>query len=361
MSAKKIIGIIVSVVFIAAFVFVLVWGIINWNKVKDGFSGSGLYTQEDIQKSYEDGYNTALADKEEYEKLITSYRDTITTQTDLISQYTSEANALNNSIKDYQEQVENLTEQRGVLETQVETLTTVKTNNEKTIDELNGQIETLSGQVLALQGNKDENERRIAQLNEQIANLQSLNKQLQENNELNVNTIAGLNAQIANLNNQISDLTLQAQDNSSVVNALNTKIAELQKSVSYYEQYIAALENGEQVVATFEFDGSVYNIQIVNKNSLLTVTPPTSTAYVIFNGWTVNGEPIDLETFRITENTKIVADVTHKYEVNFMVDGENYHNEIVVKDSHITPPAEPQKAGYVFGGWTTGGNAVVDF
>ena len=117
MSAKKIIGIIVSVVFIAAFVFVLVWGIINWNKVKDGLSGSGLYTQEDIQKSYEDGYNTALADKEEYEKLITSYRDTITTQTDLISQYTSEANALNNSIKDYQEQVENLTEQRGVLET----------------------------------------------------------------------------------------------------------------------------------------------------------------------------------------------------------------------------------------------------
>ena len=83
--------------------------------------------------------------------------------------------------------------------------------------------------------------------------------------------------------------------------------------MSYYEQYIAALENGEQVVATFEFDGSVYNIQIVNKNSLLTVTPPQSTAYVIFNGWTVNGELIDLETFRITENTKIVADVTHKY------------------------------------------------
>ena len=361
MSAKKIIGIIVSVVFIAAFVFVLVWGIINWNKVKDGLSGSGLYTQDDIQKSYEDGYNTALADKEEYEKLITSYRDTITTQTDLISQYTSEANALNNSIKDYQEQIEKLNEQRGVLETQIETLTTVKTNNEKTITELNGQIETLSGQVLALQGNKDENERQIAQLNEQITNLQSLNKQLQENNELNVKTIEGLNAQITNLNNQISDLTLQAQDNSSVVNALNTKIAELQKSVSYYEQYIAALENGEQVVATFEFDGSVYNIQIVNKNSLLTVTPPQSTAYVIFNGWTVNGEPIDLETFRITENTKIVADVTHKYEVNFMVDGENYHNEIVVKDSHITPPAEPQKAGYAFGGWTINGNAVVDF
>lgn len=361
MSAKKIIGIIVSVVFIAAFVFVLVWGIINWNKVKDGLSGSGLYTKEDIQNSYEDGYNTALADKEEYDKLITSYRDTITTQTDLISQYESEANTLNNSIKEYQEQVNKLTEQRGVLQTQVETLTTVKTNNEKTIDELNKQIETLSAQVLSLQGNKDENERQIKQLNEQISNLQSLNKQLQETNELNVKTIEGLNAQITNLNKQISDLTLQAQDNSSIVNALNVKIAELQKSVNYYEQYLATLENGEQVVATFEFNGSVYNIQIVNKNSLLTVTPPTSTAYVIFNGWTVNGEPIDLETFHITENTKIVADVTYKYEVNFMVDGENYKNEILVKDSHITPPAEPKKTGYVFDGWTINGSTVIDF
>ena len=361
MTTKKIIGIIVSVVFIAAFVFVLVWGIINWNKVKDGLPGSGLYTKEDIQNSYEDGYNTALADKEEYDKLITSYRDTITTQTDLISQYESEANTLNNSIKEYQEQVNKLTEQRGVLQTQVETLTTVKTNNEKTIDELNKQIETLSAQVLSLQGNKDENERQIKQLNEQISNLQSLNKQLQETNELNVKTIEGLNAQITNLNKQISDLTLQAQDNSSIVNALNVKIAELQKSVNYYEQYLATLENGEQVVATFEFNGSVYNIQIVNKNSLLTVTPPTSTAYVIFNGWTVNGEPIDLETFHITENTKIVADVTYKYEVNFMVDGENYKNEILVKDSHITPPAEPKKTGYVFDGWTINGSTVIDF
>ena len=145
-----------------------------------------------------------------------------------------------------------------------------------------------------------------------------------------------------------------------MVNALNAKIAELQKSVSYYEQYLSTLESGEQVVATFEFDGSVYNIQVVNKNSLLTVATPPSTAYVIFNGWTVDGEPIDLATYRITANTKIVADVTHKYEVNFMVDGENYHNEIVLKNANVTPPAAPTKNGYVFDGWTIDGNSVVN-
>lgn len=359
-TTKKVLTIIFSILIIGVFAFLLTWGIINWSKVKDGMAGNGLYTQEDVQKSYEDGYSTALKDKEEYDKLINSYRDTITTQNDLISQYTSEATALNNSIKDYQGQVATLNEQRAALETQIETLNTIKTSNEITITELNGQIAELSTQILTLQGNKDENERQIAALTEQLTNLQNLNTQLQENNALNAKTINGLNAQIASLNNQIADLTLQTQNNSSVVNALNAKIAELQKSVSYYEQYLSTLESGEQVVATFEFDGSVYNIQVVNKNSLLTVATPPSTAYVIFNGWTVDGEPIDLATYRITANTKIVADVTHKYEVNFMVDGENYHNEIVLKNANVTPPAAPTKNGYVFEGWTIDGNSVVN-
>ena len=359
-TTKKVLTIIFSILIIGVFAFLLTWGIINWSKVKDGMAGNGLYTQDDVQNAYEDGYSTALTDKEEYDKLINSYRDTITTQNDLISQYTSEATALNNSIKDYQGQVATLNEQKTALETQIDTLNTIKASNEATISELNGQIAALSNQILSLQANKDENERQITALTEQITNLQNLNAQLQENNALNTRTIDGLNAQIASLNNQIADLTLQSQNNSSVVNALNVKIAELQKSVSYYEQYLSTLESGEQVVATFEFDGSVYNIQVVNKHSLLTVTTPTSTAYVIFNGWTVDGEPIDLATYRITQNTKIVADITHKYEVNFMVDGENHHSQIVVKDSKPTIPVNPTKNGYVFDGWTTDGNNVVN-
>lgn len=359
-TTRKVLTIIFSILIIAAFAFVLTWGIINWSKVKDGMAGNGLYTQDDVQKSYEDGYNKALADKDEYDKLINGYRDTITTQNDLISQYTSEATALNNSIKDYQGQIATLNEQKTALETQIDTLNTIKASNETTITELNGQIATLNNQVLSLQANKDENARQIESLNSQIANLQTLNNQLQETNDLNTRTINGLNAQIVGLNNQIADLTLQSQNNSAVVNALNVKIAELQKSVSYYEQYLGTLESGEQVVATFEFDGSVYNIQVVNKNSLLTVTEPTSTAYVIFNGWTVDGEPIDLATYRITANTKIVADVTHKYEVNFMVEGENHNSQIVLKDAKVTIPANPTKNGYVFEGWTLDGNNVVN-
>jgi len=239
------------------------------------------------------------------------------------------------------------------LETQVATLNTIKSNNEATISDLNGQIAGLASQILELQANKDENENRIAQLNSQIDNLQSLNSQLQSTNEMNLQTISGLNNQIAALNNQISELKHQMQENSTTVNTLTAKIAELQKSVKYYENYIATLEQGDQVVATFEFAGSVYNIQVVNKNSLLAVTTPTSTAYVIFNGWTVDGQAIDLATYRITQNTRIVADVTYKYEVNFIVEGENYGSQIVLKGETASIPTPPMKSGYVFDGWYT--------
>jgi uncharacterized repeat protein (TIGR02543 family) len=359
-TTRKVLTIIFSILIIAAFAFVLTWGIINFNKVKDGMSGNGLYTQGDVQNAYEDGYNKALADKDEYDKLINSYRDTITTQNDLISQYTSEATTLNNSIKDYQGQIATFNEQKAELQSQIDTLNTIKASNETTIDELNGQIAALSEQVLILTANKDENAKQIESLNLQIANLQSLNTQLQETNELNVKTINGLNAQIVSLNNQINELSLQMQNNQATANALNVRIAELQKSVSYYEQYLGTLESGEQVVATFEFAGSVYNIQVVNKNSILSVTTPTSTAYIIFNGWTVDGEMIDLSTFYITVNTRIVADVTYKYEVNFMADGENHHSQIVVKDETVSLPSEPIKSGYVFEGWTLDGNTVLD-
>ena len=75
MSAKKIIAIVLSVVLLGVSAFSIAWGVINFNKVKDGLSGTGLYTQDDVQNAYEDGYGTALDNKQEYENLIAEYRD----------------------------------------------------------------------------------------------------------------------------------------------------------------------------------------------------------------------------------------------------------------------------------------------
>ncbi len=66
-TTKKVLIAIFSIIIIAAFAFLITWGIINFNKVKDGLSGTGLYTKDDVDKAYNDGYDTALKNKTEYE------------------------------------------------------------------------------------------------------------------------------------------------------------------------------------------------------------------------------------------------------------------------------------------------------
>ena len=330
-----------------------------WPAIKGTVDNSKYYTQEELQESYDKGYNDGCKTETELTGQVKYYKS-------LVDEYYIQVNTLNDEItmltktkKDYETQISNIESQKANLQIQVNNLTTIKTNNETTIASLNSQIASLQNQVTNLTNSGEDKSEQITTLNSQITTLQNTVSQLQTTNDMNVATITSLNTQIANLNTQISDMTLQSQSSQSQINTLNNKISELQASVSYYESYIAQLENGEQVVVTFEFDGSVYNIQIVNKGSKLSVTTPTSTTYKIFNGWTVNGSAIDLSTYTITTNTKIVADVTYKYDVKFKVDDTIYNSQIITKNNCATLPNNPTKDGYEFDGWSLNGVDVV--
>ena len=386
-----------------------------WPAIKGTVDNSKYYTQEELQESYDKGYNDGCKTETELTGQVKYYKS-------LVDEYYIQVNTLNDEItmltktkKDYETQIANIESQKANLQIQVNNLTTIKTNNETTIASLNSQITSLQNQVTNLTNSVDDKseqiatlnsqittlntriseleasgeekdneisslkkevkrlqdmasvledsnaskENQIAGLNSQILNLQNTISQLQTTNNMNVATITSLNTQIANLNTQISDMTLQSQNSQGQINALNNKISELQASVSYYESFISQLENGEQVVATFEYDGSVYNIQIVNKGSKLSVTTPTSTTYKIFNCWTVNGSAIDLSTYTITTNTKIVADVTYKYDVKFKVDNTIYNSQIITKNNCATLPTNPTKDGYEFDGWSLNGVDVI--
>ena len=472
MDAKKIVGIIFSIIIIGAFGFLITWSVINFNKLEEALSGTQIYDATDLDNAYKDGYNTALTNKEEYDELINSYRDTITSLNDNISQLNSQIANLQNTNRDSQNQINRLTEQKESLEldiltltenqsknettisilngeitnlntlianlnntissneitinglntqiislnTQIASLQQTITNNDKTIsdlrkniNELNAEIEELSkdaygnqaeiqmlnsqisslneqitsltnlnndyvqsinnlrAEVSSLKAEKDnlilENTNyynTISSLNNQILNLQNVNTQLENTNTLHLTTIASLNSQIASLNQQISDIQHESQNNNSTITSLNEKIRELEESVQYYENYISSLENGDQVVATFEYDGSVYNIQIVNKGATVAVSTPVNTEYLIFNGWKVGDEFIDLSTYTITQNTKIVADLTYKYSVKFKVDSSIYNSQIVVKGNYAELPTSPTKSGYSFDGWAVDNVNIVD-
>lgn len=351
-----------TLVSVGSILIVAVVGILiycYWPAITGTVNNNKYYTQEDVQKAYDDGYadgnksESELTTKYEYYKsLVDDYYVQVTTLNE-------EINKLSNDNASYSTQVKNLTTQKTNLQTQVDNLTSIKEANESTIADLNNQITNLQSQVKNLTNSSEDKSEQIGNLNTQISNLQNTVSQLQTTNKMNLDTITSLNNQISSLNAQISEMTENSQNYTGKINALNSKISELQKSIAYYEAYIAQLENAEQVVATFEFDGSVYNIQIVNKGSKLSVVTPTSTEYKIFNGWTVNGQAIDLNTFTITTNTKIVADITYKFDVKFKVENEIVSNQIIVKDDFASLPSNPAKEGYEFDGWSLNGVNVI--
>ena len=303
---------------------------------------------------------------EQLEEENSVYKEDIAEYLAKIEEDKNTINTLNEQILQYQEQ--NTTNQETIsalesskqqLETQVENLTESNNSNLAIIAENEITISNLQAQVEQLQSTVGDNTEQIEQLNNTITSLQNINSQLQQSNEDNLTTISSLNSQIESLNEQISDLIEQSQNNSSIVNSLNAQIAQLQQTIEYYEEFVSQFEAGDKVIATFEFDGSVYSVQIVDKNSTLTIEDPTSTDYVQFNYWTVDGEQVDLSSYTITQSTTFVANVTHKYDVKFMVGDQVHNSQIVVENGFATLPENPTKEGYEFDGWSTNGIDIV--
>lgn len=182
---------------------------------------------------------------------------------------------------------------------------------------------------------------------------------------INVNT---LNQEITTLTKSNEILKALARDNEQTLNnlqtvitsnndkiaSLHTEITALKKSIAYYEQLVANLEIDGQAVVTFEFDGKVCNFQVVDKNTTVMVNDPVSTEYVIFNGWTVDGQPVDLATYQVTANTRFIADVTYRYQLSFVADNTQIDSYLITKGQAITAPT-PTKDGYAFDGWSLDG------
>lgn len=251
------------------------------------------YTDEDLQKSYDQGYKDANGDKASLDAI-------------------KEQNA------------------------------TLTQENSKLISETN----LLTAQVSQLTGERDS----------LVVERDSLDATLTQNRE----TINTLNAQIVNLNAQIASLNDQILTNLSGIAELNTRISDLQKTIAFYEQFVVQFETDDQALVTFEFAGSVYDGKVVNKGDHVTTNTPASTEYIIFNGWMLDGEPIDLSTFVVTESVRIVADVTYKYIVNFNVENTTKSSQIVEKGQFATEPAKPKKNGFTFKYWTLDGEHQVD-
>lgn len=307
--------------------------------------------------------------KDEYDKLEeenSAYKEDIAEYLAKIEEDKNTINSLNEQILQYKEQ--NTTNQETIsalesskqqLETQVQNLTESNNSNLAIIAENETTISNLQAQVEQLQSTAGDNTEQIEQLNNTITSLQNLNTQLQQANENNSTTISSLNSQIASLNDQINSLTEISQDSVNIINSLNSQIDELEQTIAYYEDFVSQFEVGDKVIATFEFNGSVYDVQILDKNSTITIEDPASTDYLQFNYWTVDGEQVDLSSYAITQSTTFVANVSRKYDVKFMIDSQVHNSQIVVENGFANLPENPTKEGYEFDGWSINGIDIV--
>ena len=126
---KKILISICIIVLVAGIAFLIYWGVNNYEKVKKGLDGTGLYTSQDLEKAKLEGYQegaNSLANLEE------QYKD-IKNQLDLKTKTVSELT----------EKVNNLTKENTEFKAN-------KEQNEKLIADLQTQIAPLKSEVSRL-------------------------------------------------------------------------------------------------------------------------------------------------------------------------------------------------------------------
>ena len=230
MSAKKVVIIVLSSALALLLGFCTFWVINNYDALEYAMSGSALYTNADLEKAYEDGYNSAGYD-----------------------------------VQDLNDQIADL---RNKLETKTIEFDEAKASYEKNLKKYN-----------------DLYEKYLKKYND------LLDSSAEEETELNT-TINNLTDKIAELEKNIESLN-----------------AALDSYIAFKEQVEAEMN---KAVATFEYDGAVILVQSYDKGSKLeNVVIPENTDEIMFNGWTVNGQAVDISDYTINESTTFVADLSY--------------------------------------------------
>ncbi len=98
---------------------------------------------------------------------------------------------------------------------------------------------------------------------------------------------------------------------------------------------------------TYILDGEEYHSELVEFGKELTVlAEPTKEGYT-FSGWS------KIPATMPSENVTVEGSFTiNSYKLTYMVDGEEYHSELVEFGKELTELAEPTKEGYTFSGWS---------
>lgn len=344
MNAKKIIAIVLSVVLLGVSAFSIAWGVINFNKVKDGLSGTGLYTQDDVQNAYEDGYGTALDNKQEYEDLIAEYRD---------------------KLADYE-----------IIKKEL----AVSKDN---INELNEKVYGLQTYIAECETLIDKMKTENYQLKNQITHLETINANLMQSVNAYIQLISSMSIIEERFvvtfmfdDTVYSILLVPDGDKVQIENPKSTEYTiflgwslsldgelvdlneiEITADTVIYAKIIRKYD------VNFILDYEVYEHHIIEKGDTITAKTPPSTMKRVFKGWSLDGvNVINVTNYPITEHRTFFAVVETRHEVKFVYTRHNPYlstntlsTQYIGKSDTVRVPTPPTFSGYMFNGWLVNG------
>lgn len=269
---------------------------INRNAIHDSLNGAKLYTEAEV--------------KEACDKALADQQDTLKKYVSEINAYKAEIDSLKSSILDRQSKIDALEADKVAKQNQIDTLNANNADLQSQIDSKTAEINRLNADIDDM---NTEYANQIAELNNQISELQS---QIITNN----NTINSLNAEIVAKDNEIARLNNLAGNSENTIATLNERITNLEASVARYKELLGASVTETSVIATFEMNNAVYDVQIVPKDSKITVTNPVDTDYLKFKGWCIRGTSthVDFSTYTISADTTFIADIENYHQVKVM-------------------------------------------
>ena len=248
-------------------------------------------------------------------------------------------------------------------------------NKNELLDKINyysGLVDSLQKEKLLYQEKVSDYESSLEGKNLEINNYKILLKSVEEEREEvkskllianNKNTeletkLSELNAKYNDLNTRLQRIIEEKNILQSNYNNARNKITELEETVKSYDNFLQGLITQNQVVAKFYYDNSLYSIMVLQKGDTASVSAPADTTYKKFLGWMVNNEIVDVSNYPINEDTTFIAKINTLYQVNFLVDNEEYDNDIVIDGSYAKVPTPPTKEGYDFDGWMLNGQLI---
>lgn len=330
-KSKKASIAIVSVLLILAFGGVLAWGIVNYDKVKNGLQKNNLYTQTDLENSYKDGYSTALKDKEKLLKVIDDYKTNISQKQDMLTAKEAENMELKSQIEGLKN--EGLNKDATIAEKEE-----IISRNNETIKELRSQI---------------------TKLENSIEEYKALVNSLKASYEVTATFI---------FDNQVHKVKVvkRGECAGAIENPTSSSSAEFkgwQVNGVDVDPQTYVLEDDTIFIANttqrhrvdYFANSEIFTTQYVTNNQMPTsVDEPTLFGHN-FLGWSLDGtNVIETTTYPITANTTFYAVFEEiKCTITFMVDDTVFNQQIVGYGQGITTPTNPTKTNYNFLGWST--------